>query len=311
LSARKPSKSSRAARYTLPLTSQLATLVDWLGFAERVYEDAGLVLGQVAIDAHDEALYLFLRALGWPLDSDPAVLHKRLEPGERIALRTILAKRAEERIPAGYLTREAFLGDYRFHVDERVILPRSYFLELIPERLEEMLGRPASTVSDVIDVCTGSGCLAILLAHGFPGARVDAVDLSPAALEVAAINVRDHKLGRRVHLHLSDVLDAVPPRKYDIVLSNPPYEPSAICDDLPPEFQKEPRLALDGGPDGLVIIRKLLAQARDRLKPDGIIVLEVGELQKAMHRAWPKLRIQWLDTEDGSNCVCAIRAADL
>ncbi len=281
--------------------------MDWLAFAERVYDEAGLVLGQVAIDAHDEALYLFLRALGWPLDSDPEVLHKRLEPGERIALRTILAKRAEERIPAGYLTREAFLGEHRFYVDERVILPRSYFLELIPEELEELLGRPASTVTDVVDVCTGSGCLAILLAHGFPNARVDAIDLSPAALEVAAINIRDHKVGRRVHLHQSDVFAAVPPRQYDIVLSNPPYEPSAICDDLPPEFQKEPRLALDGGPDGLVIIRRLLEQARSRLKPDGLVVLEVGELREAMHRAWPKMRIQWLDTEDGSNCVCAIR----
>ena len=299
-------KKSSATLSALPPTSQLATLREWLVFAEGVYARAGLALGQVATSAHDEALYLFLRTLDWPLDSDPRVLDQKLSPAQRIALREILARRAIERIPAGYLTREAFLGEHRFYVDERVIIPRSYFLELIPTLTDYL--PPRTVVKNAVDVCTGSGCLAILLAHEFPQAKVDAIDLSPAALEVAAINVKAHKLARRVALHESDVFAAVPPVKYDILLSNPPYEPSDICDNLPVEFQKEPRMALDGGKDGLDIIRRLLVQARTRLQPHGIVVLEVGELQKAMNKEFKSLRLQWLETQDASNCVCLIRA---
>jgi ribosomal protein L3 glutamine methyltransferase len=302
-------KKSPAPLTALPPTSQLATLRAWLAFAEDVYARAQLALGQVATSAHDEALYLFLRTLDWPLDSDPRVLDQPLTPAQRIALREILTRRAVERLPAGYLTREAWLGEHRFYVDERVIIPRSYFLELIPTLAAHL---PSGvTVKNTVDVCTGSGCLAILLAHEFPKARVDAIDLSPAALEVAAINVKAHKLARRVSLHKSDVFAAVPPVKYDIILSNPPYEPSAICENLPVEFQKEPRMALDGGKDGLDIIRRLLVQARDRIQPHGIVVIEVGALQPAMNKEFKSLRLQWLETQDGSNCVCLIHAARL
>jgi len=299
-------KKPPAPLTALPPTSQLGTLRAWLAFAEDVYARAQLALGQVATSAHDEALYLCLRTLDWPLDSDPRVLDQPLSPAQRIALREILTRRAVERIPAGYLTREAWLGEHRFYVDERVIIPRSYFLELIPALTAHL--PPHVTVKNAVDVCTGSGCLAILLAHEFPKARVDAIDLSPAALEVAAINVKAHKLTRRVTLHQSDVFAAVPPVKYDIILSNPPYEPSAICDNLPIEFQKEPRMALDGGKDGLDIIRRLLVQARDRLQPHGIVVIEVGALQTAMNKEFKSLRPQWLPTADGSNCVCLIQA---
>lgn len=302
-------KKKSASFTALPPTSQLATLRAWVKFAEEVYDHAGLALGQVATSAHDEALYLFLRTLDWPLDSDPRVLDRALAPAQRIALREILARRAVERVPAGYLTREAWLGEHRFYVDERVIIPRSYFLELIPTLTAHL---PSNvTVENAVDVCTGSGCLAILLAHEFAKAKVDAIDLSPAALEVAAINVKAHKLARRVTLHKSDVFTAVPPVKYDIILSNPPYEPSDICDNLPVEFQKEPRMALDGGKDGLDIIRRLLIQARERLQPHGIVVIEVGELQRAVNKEFKSLRPQWLETQDGSNCVCLIHAKHL
>jgi len=294
---------------TLPVTAQLATLRAWVAFAEKVYAQAGLALGQVATTAHDEALYLFLRTLDWPLDSDPAVLDQPLAPAQRIALRAVLQKRAIDRTPAAYLTREAFLGDHAFYVDERVIIPRSYFLEIIPLLAAHL--PEGSAVRRVVDVCTGSGCLAILLAHQFPAAKVDAIDLSPDALAVAAINVKGHRLGRRIKLHRSDVFAQVPKVPYDIVLSNPPYEPSAVCDDLPEEFQQEPRLALDGGRDGLDIIRRLLLQARERLAPHGIVVLEVGALQKAMNREFKALKLQWLPTQDGSHCVCLIQAERL
>jgi ribosomal protein L3 glutamine methyltransferase len=222
----------------------------------------------------------------------------------------VFRRRTEEHVPAAYLTREAFLGEHRFYVDERVIIPRSYFLELLPEQIPQWLpaGRP---VKRAVDVCTGSGCLAILLAHQFPDAKVDAIELSPDALAVAKFNVAMHHLARRVQLHHSDVFDAVPPVKYDLILSNPPYVPTRELRGLPAEFRREPAMALDGGKDGLDIIRRLLRQARDRLQPHGIVVLEVGGLRAAMDRAFPELDLHWLHTEDGEDCVGLVQAARL
>jgi len=225
------------------------TLGDWLKHAIERYRKTGAALGQVATNAHDEALYLLLRTLALPLDSDPA-------------------------------------------------------------QLNAWLPNPAK-VKRVVDVCTGSGCLAILLAHHFPKAQVDAVDLSPDAIEVARINVKNHRLTRRVKLHESDVFDAVPKVKYDVILSNPPYEPSAHCDKLPAEFHSEPRMALDGGKDGLDVIRKLLRQARERLQPHGVVLIEVGGLQRAMDREFAALDLYWMHTADGCNCVCLIQAERL
>lgn len=297
--------------FTLPPTSQLATLGAWMGFAEDVYGRAGLALGQITDNAHDEALYLFLRALDWSLESGPEVLETPLAPAQRIALREILHARAVKRVPAAYLTKEAWLGGLRFHVDERVIIPRSYFVELIPALVE--LLPPGATVRRAVDVCTGSGCLAILLAEHHPDARVDGIDLSPAALEVAAINVKAHPAGRRVTLHRADCFDGVPipTGGYDLIVSNPPYEPSAHVDKQDPEFAAEPRMAHDGGADGLVIVRKLLRQARERLAPHGVVAVEVGGLRRAINREFADLAPEWLETEDGSNCVFVVRAARL
>jgi ribosomal protein L3 glutamine methyltransferase len=286
------------------------TLGDWLKEAMGRYKKSGAATGQIATNVHDEALYLLLRTLALPLDSAAGVLKHKLTTVEVMAVEKVLRRRLVEHVPAAYLTREAFLGEYRFYVDERVIIPRSYFLEIIPQQLNAWLPDP-SKVKRVVDVCTGSGCLAILLAHHFPQARVDAVDLSPEALEVAALNVKNHKLGRRLTLHASDVFDAVPKVKYDVIVSNPPYEPSAVCDDLPKEFHHEPRMALDGGKDGLDIIRKLLWQARTRLQPHGVVLIEVGGLQAAMDREFGELDLYWMHTADGSNCVCLIQAARL
>ena len=291
-------------------TAGVVTLGDWLRLAEQRYAREKLALGQVAASAHDEALYLLLHTLGLPLDSPARVLARKLTATERAKVEAMLHRRVVERVPAAYLTREAWLGGQRFYVDERVIIPRSYFVEIIPQQLDGWLPDPAK-VRRVADVCTGSGCLAILLAQHFPAAQVDALDLSAAALEVAQINVRAHRLTRRVALHRSDVFAAVPAVKYDVILSNPPYEPSAHVDAQAAEFRAEPRLAHDGGRDGLVIIRRLLAQARTRLAPQGIVLLEVGGLRAAMDREFAALEPHWLATADGADCVCVIHATRL
>ncbi len=287
-----------------------ATLGEWLAFAEQLYEREGVALGQVAASAHDEALYLLLHALGLPLDSDAHVLGRRLTPAQATAVKKILRRRVRDRVPAAYLTREAFLGEHRFYVDERVIIPRSYFLEILPAQLDPFVP-DAKKVLRAADVCTGSGCLAILLAHHFPNAGVDAIDLSADAMAVAKINVRAHHLARRVELFQSDVFDDVPSACYDVILSNPPYVPTRELRGLAPEFKQEPRLALDGGADGLAIIRKLLRQARDRLAPGGVVLLEVGGLRAAMQREFAALAPHWFQSADGEDCCCAIRAEKL
>ncbi len=290
---------------TAPKEPCRATLGEWLGWAEVEYARRGLALGQVATSAHDEALYLLLRTLDLPLDSGPEVLARRLTPAETRAVGARMRRRIRDRVPAAYLTREAWLGGHRFYVDERAIIPRSYFVEVIPG-LPRLLRRVPAAVTRIADVCTGSGCLAILLAHRFPRARVDAIDLAPGALAVARINVRQHGLADRVTLHRSDVFASVPPARYDCIVCNPPYEPSALMRTLPPEFRREPRLALDGGRDGLDVIRRLIAQAPDRLAPGGLLLIEVGGLRTAMEAAFGHLGLRWLRTRDGTNCVCSV-----
>jgi len=304
-SPKKPRSKALFAR-----TSRFTTFDDWLQLAIELYEEHEIALGQTATIAQDEVLYLLLRTLGLPLDSDERVLERKLTATEIATVKNVLQRRIGDRIPAAYLTQEAYLGEHRFYVDERVIIPRSYFLEIIPQQLDGWLPDPKK-IRAVVDVCTGSGCLAILLAHHFPKAKVDAIDLSPDALEVAKINVAEHGLAKRIALHESDVFDAVPNQKYDVILSNPPYEPSKHVDRLPAEYHREPRMSLDGGKDGLDIIRKLLRQSRDRLTPEGIVLIEVGGLREAMDTEFAALQPHWLHTEDGADCVCVINAKRL
>jgi ribosomal protein L3 glutamine methyltransferase len=308
--ARKKTAGRRDAKASSAPPPPGATLGDWLEWAQRAYEEGGVALGQVAASAHDEALYLLLRTLELPLESKRAVLRRKLDGEATTRVAEVFRRRIEEKIPAGYLTREAWLGGRRFYVDERVIIPRSYFVELLPDQIPQWLPK-GKKVQRAVDVCTGSGCLAVLLADRFPEARVDAVELSPDAMSVAKFNVAQLNLTKRIALHQSDVFDDVPPAKYDIILSNPPYVPSRELRGLPEEFKQEPAMALDGGTDGLDIIRKLLRQARDRLQPHGIVTLEVGGLRNAMDRAFPDLDLHWLHTEDGEDCVCVIQAARL
>jgi ribosomal protein L3 glutamine methyltransferase len=286
------------------------TLAGWLRRAERRYAEEGAALGQIATGARDEALYLILSTLGLPLDSDASVLRRTPSATQSEALRRAFHRRLVERVPAAYITGEAWLGGLRFHVDERVLIPRSYFVEVLPEQVDPWLGDPAK-VTRVADVCTGSGCLAVLLARHFRRAKVDALDLSAGALEVAGMNVRRHRLSGRIRLLQGDLLDAAPPGRYDVILSNPPYEPTGHVDSLPEEFRREPRLALDGGPDGLGLIRRLVGQAAQRLRPRGILLIEVGGGRAAFESEFGHLEPHWLHTEDGTDCVGLVQAARL
>lgn len=286
------------------------TLADWLAWAERRYARERVALGQVSGSAHDEALYLILHTMGLPLDSRRGVLRKKPTPREAELLDEVFRRRIGERVPASYLTREAWLGDERFYVDKRVIIPRSYFVELLAEELPRWLpsGR---RVTRVADVCTGSGCLAVLVARRFADAIVDAVELSIDALAVARFNVAQHGLGRRIRLHHSDVFDAVPRARYDLIISNPPYVPTRELRRLPEEFRTEPAMAFDGGAEGLDVIRKLVRQSAGRLRPGGLLAIEVGGIRKAVEREFSALEPHWFQTEDGENCVCGIKAERL
>ena len=286
------------------------TLGGWLRRAERLYAKHGVALGQTAALAHDEALYLILRTLGLPLDSGPSVLGRKLSAPESAEIGAVFDRRLAGRVPAAYITREAWLGGMRFYVDERVLIPRSYFVEIIPEQAGPWLPDPAR-VTRIADVCTGSGCLAILLARHFKKARLDAIDLSADALEVAKVNVRRHKLSGRVRLLRGDLLDPAPGGRYDMILCNPPYEPTAHVDALPEEFRRELRLALDGGPDGLALVRRLVGQSARLLKPRGVLMIEVGGGRDAFDREFGHLEPHWFQTMDGSDCVCLIQAARL
>ena len=274
------------------------------------FERAGLAFGHGTQNARDEAAYLILHTLKLPLRALDPVLDRQLSPGELRSVRAILRRRVQERTPAAYLTREAWLGEFRFHVDERVIVPRSFIAELLRDGLAPWIA-DVRRVGKVLDLCTGSGCLAILAAHAFPKARVDAADLSAEALQVARRNVKDYSLEKRVHPVQTDLFDRLDARRYDLILSNPPYVNAAAMRALPREYRREPRLALAGGRDGLDLVRRMLAQAAAHLNPGGLLVVEIGHNRAALEKAYPRLPFIWLETSAGEDYVFMLRKEDL
>ena len=222
----------------------------------------------------------------------------------------IVSRRVDQRIPAAYLTHEAWLGPYRFYVDERVLIPRSYIAELLREGLSPWVPDPAQ-IQAALDLCTGSGCLAILLAHTFPNADVDAADISSDALAVALRNVADHGLQGRVNLIRSDLLSNLTEKRYDLIVSNPPYVTAMAMEELPPEYRYEPELALRGGDDGLDAVRTILRRAADFLTSDGLLVVEVGQNRVATEAAFPRLPFTWLATESSEDSVFLLKREEL
>jgi len=291
-------------------TESLITVRDWLRFAVSRFNEAKLFFGHGSDNAFDEAAYLILHTLNLPLDRLEPFLDASLTHGESEEVQAVIERRVRERIPAAYLTHEAWLGAHRFYVDERVIVPRSFIAELLPEQLAPWVENP-DEVTRALDLCTGSGCLAILAALAFPNAEVDAVDLSKDALDVAAKNVAEYGLADRVELIESDLFAALDGRRYDVILSNPPYVNAESVAALPPEYQAEPALALGSGEDGLDATRQILAAAKAHLNPGGLLVVEIGHNRDALEAAYPALPFTWLDTEGGDQFIFMLRREDL
>jgi ribosomal protein L3 glutamine methyltransferase len=275
----------------------------------RRFRSAGLAFGHGTTSARDEAAWLALHALRLPLDTDSAGLHRPVTPAEVRRVLDLFHRRARSRKPAAYLTREAWLGGLRFRVDERVVVPRSHIAGLLDERLAPWVAAPAA-VRSALDLCTGSGCLAVLLARAFRRASVDAADVSPAALAVARTNVRRHRLGSRIRLVRSDMFAALRGKRYDLIVSNPPYVTAAGMRTLPREYRHEPAMGLGGGSDGLDYVRRILAQAPAHLNPGGLLVVEVGSGRRRVERVFPRVPFAWPETSAG-NTVFIVGRDDL
>ncbi|HQR11580.1 MAG TPA: 50S ribosomal protein L3 N(5)-glutamine methyltransferase [Casimicrobiaceae bacterium] len=291
-------------------SGELETLRDWLRWSVSRFGEAKLHFGHGSDEAYDEAAYLLLHALHLPLDRLEPFLDAKLTQAERASLGQLMTRRIDERVPAAYLTHEAWLGDFRFYVDERVLIPRSFIAELIPGGLEIHVG-PADKVQSALDMCTGSGCLAILLAHAYTEADVDAVDISSAALAVAQRNVSDYALADRINLIRSDLFANLPEKSYDLIISNPPYVTAVAMDDLPVEYRHEPKLALAGGDDGLDAVRTIIKEAPRFLNSGGTLVVEVGRNRAAAEAAFPRLPFVWLATHGSEDSVFALKREDI
>lgn len=283
---------------------------DLLRYAVTRFNTAKLFFGHGSEEALDEAAFLILHTLQLPLDKLEPFLDARLLPEEIASVLAVIERRSVDRVPAAYITHQAWLGTYQFYVDERVLVPRSFIAELIPDYFSPWVADPEQ-VTDILELCTGSGCLAIMLADAFQNASVDALDISSDALVVAQRNVADYKLEARVHLIESDLYSNLPDKKYDLIIANPPYVNSASMAALPQEYLREPRIALDGGSDGMDLVRKIVAGAAARLKPDGILMIEIGNERVYAEAAFGELGLTWLTTSAGDDMVFLLGADQL
>ncbi|MBS0369666.1 MAG: 50S ribosomal protein L3 N(5)-glutamine methyltransferase [Proteobacteria bacterium] len=290
--------------------AELVTVRDWIRYGVTRFNRAGCFYGHGLQDAYDEAVYLILHTLALPLDRLDPFLDACIPSDERVEIFEVIEKRATERLPAAYITGEAWLGDFRFKVDQRVIIPRSYFAELLHDGFSPWIADPEA-VTSAMDMCTGSGCLAILMAHAFPNAEIVAVDISQDALDVAAENIAAYGLEDRIKLVLSDGFAAVPEQKFDFILSNPPYVTQESMDSLPAEYLHEPGLALGSGEDGLDLVRKLLADAPRFLAPHGLLAIEVGHNRHIVDEAFPNLAPTWVSAPGGDDKIFVLEAGQL
>ncbi|MEZ2349180.1 50S ribosomal protein L3 N(5)-glutamine methyltransferase [Caballeronia sp. RCC_10] len=286
------------------------TVRDLLRFGVSRFTEAGLSFGHGSTNAYDEAAYLILHTLHLPLDTLDPFLDARLLDSEIDAVTQVIERRAKERVPAAYITHEAWMHGQRFYVDERVIVPRSFIGELLQDGLQPYVADP-DHVTRVLELCTGSGCLAILAAQAFENADVDAVDISADALAVARRNVDDYGLQDRVTLYEGDLYAPLPEARYEVIITNPPYVNATAMQSLPAEYRHEPELALAGGDDGMDIVRRIVRDASKWLTEDGVLVVEIGNERANVEAAFGGLDLVWLSTSAGDDNVFLIQAADL
>lgn len=291
-------------------TTLFTTPRDLLRYAVTRFNGAKLFFGHGSAEAFDEAAYLILHTLKLPLDKLDPFLDARLLPDEVLQVLAVIERRTNERVPAAYITNEAWLGSYAFYVDERVLVPRSFIAELIPQQFSPWVEDPYA-VENILELCTGSGCLAIMMADCFPNAVVDAIDISTDAICVAERNIRDYKLEGRVNPIISDLYQNVPFKKYDMIVTNPPYVNADSMGKLPPEYMREPQIALAGGDDGMDLVRKIVAGAAERLTPNGILMVEIGNEAEYAEAAFGHLGLTWLTTSAGDDMVFLLTAEQL
>jgi ribosomal protein L3 glutamine methyltransferase len=291
-------------------TTLFTTPRDLLRYAVTRFNAAKLFFGHGSAEAFDEAAYLILHTLKLPLDKLDPFLDARLLPDEVLQVLAVIERRAVERVPAAYITRQAWLGTYAFYVDERVLVPRSFIAELVPQQFSPWVEDPWA-VENILELCTGSGCLAIMMADAFPNSVVDAVDISRDALDVAEQNIREYKLEGRVNPIESDLYQNVPFKLYDMIITNPPYVNSDSMSKLPQEYLREPQIALDGGSDGMDLVRKIVAGAAERLTPNGILMVEIGNERDYAEAAFGHLGLTWLTTSAGDDMVFLLTAEQL
>lgn len=287
-----------------------ATLGEAVEFAEDLFLEANLFFGHGVESAFDEAVYLVLHTLKLPLDELDGVWDRALTAAESADIRLIVDRRVAERIPAAYLTQEAWLGPFRFYVDERAIVPRSFIAELLHDELSPWIVDPEA-INSALDLCTGSGCLAILAALTFPFAKVDAVDLSVDALKVARRNVDDYDLNDQVTLVASDMWTELEGRTYDVIVTNPPYVTAASMAALPDEYHREPAMALASGEDGLDHVRTILKGSAAHLNEGGLLVVEVGFNRDGVEAAFPELPFTWAEVSAGDGVVFLLTREEL
>lgn len=290
--------------------AELVTVRDWLRYAVTRFNREKIFCGHGTSSVFDEAAWLILSSLALPIDRLDPFLDACIPSDERVALFENIERRAVDRVPTAYIVQEAWLGQFRFYVDERVIVPRSFFAELLEDGFAPWIEDP-ETVTSALDLCTGSGCLAILMAQVYPNADVVAVDLSEDALDVAKRNIEDYGLSDQIALVHSDVFSKIGDRRFDLIISNPPYVTAEAMDALPAEYRHEPEMALAAGNDGLDIVRNLIANAAKHLHPEGVLAVEVGHNRSLVENAFPDLPFSWLSTEGGDDMVFVLRREDL